>query len=681
MTGTTDPQRTAAAWLHSFITPEAQSAPPFSLRIDGQPPALDDPGWQQTGEPGDPVAGATTHRVTWRHAALGLCLRAEVRSYQRFPAIEWVLHLSNEGAADSPLLEEVLPLDATWALAAHEPCSVRYSRGALCSAMDFEPLERGLRPKGELTLQPGGGRSSSEVLPFWNVVLGDHGVMLAVGWTGEWQTRFGRDADGSLRLRAGMAHTRFRLQPGESVRTPRILLLAWAGEPISGHNGLRRLILAHHRPRPGGQPLVAPLCNGNWGGTPAAVHLDNLRQIERHALPFEYYWIDAEWFGQAGHWMANAGWWDPRPDLYPAGLQPIGDAAARHGRRLLLWFEPERVAPGTPWANQLAPWLLSVPPERAVTWADYGDHLSTEEWCAMESARNQLGAGDRLLDLGHPEARRFLTDYLSERIATWGIGCLRWDSNIAQHAYWQAADEPEREGLTEIRYVEGQYALWDELLARHPELIIDNCASGGRRIDLESISRATPLWRTDYAVGHRDATVAQCHTLGLSMYVPINGIGAGYLRDCDDYILRSNMSASLVMGLHGQGDAAQPAIPEDYPFEHARRLLTQYLTVRRYYYGEFYPLTAYTRADDAWCAYQLHLPESDEGLLVVLKRPRSPFEQATFQLQALAPMGEYEFHDWDAGRRWTAGAPVSSRVTVNLTRQPDSALISYQRRR
>jgi hypothetical protein len=54
--------------------------------------------------------------------------------------------------------------------------------------------------------------------------------------------------------------------------------------------------------------------------------------------------------------------------------------------------------------------------------------------------------------------------------------------------------------------------MWDELLSRHPHLAIDNCASGGRRIDLETVGRSTALWRTDWPA---DSLHKQCHTFGL----------------------------------------------------------------------------------------------------------------------------------------------------------------------
>lgn len=153
-----------------------------------------------------------------------------------------------------------------------------------------------------------------------------------------------------------------------------------------------------------------------------------------------------------------------------------------------------------------------------------------------ESLRNQIKENDRLFDLGNPEARGFLASFISERIRVWGLDCFRHDANIAPLEFWRAADAPDRQGLTEIRWVEGLYAFWDELLRRHPHLLIDNCASGGRRIDLETMSRSVPLWRTDFP---GDPLGKQCHTYGLSFWVPLNGTGAVNPAHDTDYALRA----------------------------------------------------------------------------------------------------------------------------------------------
>ena len=67
--------------------------------------------------------------------------------------------------------------------------------------------------------------------------------------------------------------------------------------------------------------------------------------------------------------------------------------------------------------------------------------------------------------------------------------------------YWQAIDAAaggSRNGMAEVLHISGMYTLWDTLRETFPSLLIDNCASGGRRIDVETIRRAVHLWRSDY---------------------------------------------------------------------------------------------------------------------------------------------------------------------------------------
>ncbi len=68
--------------------------------------------------------------------------------------------------------------------------------------------------------------------------------------------------------------------------------------------------------------------------------------------------------------------------------------------------------------------------------------------------------------------------------------------------------------------------------AATPSLIIDDCASGGRRIDLETIGRSTPLSRTDF-VG--DILANQNHSYGLLLWVPLHTTLAGNLSADDQY--------------------------------------------------------------------------------------------------------------------------------------------------
>jgi alpha-galactosidase len=304
--------------------------------------------------------------------------------------------------------------------------------------------------------------------------------------------------------------------------------------------------------------------------------------------------------------------------------------------------------------------------------------MDDPQWRLKESNRNQIADGDALLNIGLPEARRFLADSICRIIEESGIDCYREDFNIAPLAFWRAADAPDRQGITEIRWVEGLYAFWDELRARNPGLVIDNCASGGRRIDLETLGRAIPFWRTDFP---SDALAAQCQAQGLLPWVPLHSVGPARIGVDDPYRFRSMMGSSLLAAFEVKGDGPDlDPIPDSYPFDLARRNLEDYRKIQHFYYGDYYPLTDYSPCDDAWMAYQLDRPDLGEGLIAVFKRPRSPFVSASFRLHGLDEAATYEVIDLDTGETVSAAgaALVADGLTVTLAGGPDASLLRYR---
>ena len=613
----------------------------FRYGGDASPALL--PRW--TREFARPRSGTGGGTLTWREPVTGLEVRLTLDTFADFPAVEWVAHFKNTGTVDTPMIENIEALDTTFPLTAGAGTLLHWARGGVASLDDFAPMETRLQPGKPLHLQPGGGRSSSEVLPFFNLEGAGGGVITAIGWTGEWSADFAATAQGEPVLKAGMARTHLVLHPGEEIRTPRMLLLFYQGDAWRGQNLFRRFILAQHRPQRNGQPMVAPITCGNWGGTSAEIHLDNIARIEREKLPIDDYWIDAEWYGQGG-WPENVGHWEVKTNLYPHGFKPLSDALRRSGRELMLWFEPERVFRNTPWHRDHPGWLFNS------------------------------GNDNSLFNLGLPEARTFLTDFISDRIDEFGLGCYRQDFNIDPLPFWQKADAPNRQGISEIRHIEGLYAFWDGLQQRHPSLIIDNCASGGRRLDLETLGRATPFWRTD---GPRDPIAHQCHTYGLMAWVPLSATSQD--RAGDDYEFRSSMCSSLCLNWWVAGDVPAERIPDTFPFAWARQTLAQYLQLRDFYYGDYYPLTGYSQARDVWMSYQLDRPERGDGLVVALRRPESPYATAQLVLHNLDAAATYRVRDLDAGSESVQSGRVLSTIglAVAVPAKPGSALVLYRR--
>ena len=625
----------------------------MSFVYDNQPSAKFLADWPRTVETKQLDAARTQHIIRWIDPKTGLEVRCEAVEFSDYPGVEWTVYLKNGGTKTTPILNDIQALDTAWS--ALGDVQLRRSKGSTGSSTEFayrvDPLSCG----ETIAMAAGGGRSSNAWLPFFNLQTGKSGVITAIGWSGQWAAEFARDQAGTIRLRAGQELTHLVLHPGEEIRSPRMLMLFWDGEVQESHNLLRRFILAHHVPKAAdGQPVMGPVCAATWGGMESAHHLEQIADIRKHKLDYDYYWIDAGWYGPADSfspdvytfdWARHVGNWNINPRAHPHGLKPLADAAHAAGLKFLLWFEPERAVTDTPWTVEHPEWYLG---------------------------ERKPGA-NLLYNLGNPEARRFLTDFISNMIREVGIDCYRQDFNFDPLPYWRAADAPDRQGMAEIRYVEGHYEFWDELLRRHPGLLIDNCASGGRRIDLETISRSIPLWRSDYQCQPGfDPAGSQMQTHGLSYWLPVHGGGTcGGQHDPrrgNTYHVRSNLSASLEFPIYfNQGDS----VP-DHPWDWQRRMIEEYKRARPFFYGDYYPLTAGTLASDVWLAMQYHRPDLGEGMLLAFRRENCAEAVKTFRLSGLDPTARYEVSNLDLpGSTLVSGRELTEKgLTVEIADQP-----------
>lgn len=479
---------------------------PFSFKYAGKDSAECLKTWQTESK----VAAGTDAQVrlySYTDPVTHLKVTAEVRHYVEFPGVvDWVLRFRNNGPSDSAILEDILPLDSTLPAAPGNQL-IRHAKGSDANAEDFMPMMESLEPGKVQHYEPEYGRSSSGMtLPFFNLQSGDHGLIMAIGWSGNWRADFSFDKEGkTIRLASGMKHTHFLLHPGEEVRTPRIVLMSWTGgDWQQSQNSWRRLLFAHYTPHDNGKPMPGPVLFGGWGSEPIADKLAYIQWVHDNKIPVDVFAVDAGWYGDSvgaemdptNPWWKNRGDWFPSPLYYPHGIKPLGDALKAAGIGFSLWIEPETSIPGKKIARDHPDWFIGRPREPGMT-------------------HDELQA-----DLGNPAARQGLTNMVSDFITDFGMTWYRQDFNHSPENYWKAADQPDRIGITEIKHIEGLYEMWDNLLRRHPGLHIDNCASGGRRLDIEMMSRSFSVWRTDY--GFTDTLAEQAQTQALAYWVPEN---------------------------------------------------------------------------------------------------------------------------------------------------------------
>lgn len=619
--------------------------------------------------------GYSLTRYIYSDPVTRLKVIADVRRYPDFPEVaDWVLWFRNDGSADTPIIEDILPLN--WTIQASPGhCFIRHARGSSAHATDFAPMEEDFGPGGDDHLESIKGRSSdTNTLPFFNLQNGDQGYIGAIGWTGNWKADFTYSDDGkTIVMASGMKKTHLLLHPGEEIRTPRIVLMKWSGSDWQeSQNRWRRLLFAHYSPQVNGEALRGPVLFGSWGSEPIADKLTYIQWVHDHKIPMDVYAVDAGWYGHSvgsefdptNPWWKNRGDWYPSPRYYPKGIRPLGAALKADGIGFSLWIEPETAMAGMKFPKDHPDWYFPPLPST-------GNHQ------------------ELLAKLGDPAARQGITDMVSGFITNFEMTWYRQDFNRNPEHVWANADTPDRIGITEIKYIEGLYKMWDELLARHPGLHIDNCASGGRRLDIEMMSRSYIFWRTDY--GFTDTLAEQAQTQALAYWVPQNmgytTYGATeeekepwtrpgpYSTPKNLYLMRLgyNTGYGLTPGAAGVNNAVW--------ITWIKQAIAEYREVQPYFYGDFYPLLSYSSSNDTWTAWQWNRPETKDGLVIVLRRPKSPFTSMVLGLKHLNPDALYQVEirtTYDKAPVVQMKGSALEHLQIQLADTPSSALVFYK---
>ena len=597
-------------------------------------------------------ASRVEYARTWTDAATGLQVRCITVEYRDFPAVEWTVYFKNTGANDTPILENIQGLDASFERGAKGEFILHGIKGDFCTADSYEPYQHTLVPGLTKSFSPpdysGKSCDGPDGWPYYNLQMLGGGIILAVGWPGQWASHFTRDAGRGLQITAGQQHTHLVLKPGEEIRTPLIALLFWKGDDlVRSQNLWRRWFIAHNLARTRGEPQPAT----------AQIQVDGSVETIAGVKAFldagikpDICWRDAggahTWYpNQTGPYKGNDAWlntgtWEVDLTRYPQGFKPFSDWVRSNGMQFLLWFEPERVGDTNSWlAKQHPEWLLPGSSHGAI------------------------------LNLGHPAALAWLVSHIDSMIKTQGLDWYREDMNgEGPLPTWRKHDAPDRQGITENFYVQGHLALWDELRRRHPGLRIDSCASGGRRNDLESMRRAVPLLRSDFQFPDMKGVVEgnQGHTHGLSSWLPFQGTGC-YLYDA--YSFRSFYLTSFGMG----GLSPETLAAQKQAYSECKKIAPMML-------GDYYPLTPYNRESSRWIAWQFNRPEQRDGFAQAFRRRQCSEDRMTFHLNGLDPKARYQITNFDAeGRNITTGKKLMKEgLSVEIKDKPGAAVIMYR---
>ncbi len=315
--------------------------------------------------------------------------------------------------------------------------------------------------------------SSGERLPVG--VLTDRAERWAVAWQvehhGAWHSEVGETVGGAYLALLGPTDSEHQwsieLAPGDRWTSIPVALAVAAGGPDDALAALTRHRRTLRRRTQGVEraartPVVFNDYMNTLMGDPTAATLVPLITAAARTGA-EIFVIDAGWYDEDGGWWDSVGRWQESRTRFPDGLGCVLDHIRAVGMIPGLWLEPEVVGVRSPVAREL--------PDAAFF---------------SRRGRRVAEHGRYHLDLRHPAARAHL-DEVVDRLVGWGVGFLKIDYNTMAGPGTDVDATSAGDGMLE--HQRAHLAWLDAVLARHPQLVVENCASGAMRADYALLAR------------------------------------------------------------------------------------------------------------------------------------------------------------------------------------------------
>lgn len=486
---------------------------------------------------------------------------------------------------------------------------------------EFEPRRKPLN--GEIILESRLGRSSKGNHPWFALFRSDNQVFSAsVAWSGNWIFRFEPLEGGGFALSGGLHDWEFSkdLAPGASIESPPVVVVL--GDALNRvSQQYARAGRKHWYPQNTLSSRSPVEWNHWWPYEDAEINAEvfaaNVEVAEK--MGFEVCTLDAGWFGpsDAGtFWEHYRGDWHlVNQDRFPAGIRAVGEHVHAHGMKFGIWCEIEALGPNAQVAH------------------DHPDFVA-------ERDGNRLG----YVCFGNPNVQEWAYQTLARLIDEYGANWIKVDFNLDPGAGCNRIDHGHGAGDGLYEHYRGYYGMLERVRRDFPEVVLENCSSGGLRIDLGMMRRTYMTFLSDPDWPDHDLqifwgastmlapdvllhwTYSHWRHLTPPPYQTFDPHDPALTRKKWDYYSRISM-----LGLYGLSQKlpnlpdwlAQRVVENNAVYKnHVRRFVKE---------ADLYRLTDQPRRTgegDRWAAFQYSLPDRSEHLLFVFRLPGAEAERA-----------------------------------------------------
>lgn len=289
----------------------------------------------------------------------------------------------------------------------------------------------------------------------------------------------------------------------------------------------------------------------------------------------EYYVIDAGWYAP-GQWWDSVGEWQECKERFPGGIREVTDYIRNKGMVPGLWLELE---------------VMGINCEKAIK--------APDDWFFIRHGKRVFDRSRYQLDFRNPKVIAHVNEVIDRVVNEYGVGYIKMDYNIEPGIGTELYADSVGQGMLEH---EQAYLAWlDDVFIRYPELVIENCSSGGLRTDYAMLSRYSLQSTSDQEDYRNYATIAANACAGLT---PEQAAVWSYpKRDGDEEEAVYNMVNAMLLRIHQSGHLAE--------LSPTRKALVQegiayYKTIRKDIKAAlpFWPVGLF-KSTDKWLAFVL----------------------------------------------------------------------------
>ncbi|MBR3057640.1 MAG: alpha-galactosidase [Clostridiales bacterium] len=340
------------------------------------------------------------------------------------------------------------------------------------------------------------------------------------GWnflySGNFASFVEKNSFGGIRVSVGIHPEEFSwtLEPGQVFYSPEVVMTysdSGLGQMSRNFHDLYR----NHLIRGAWKDRKRPILINNWEATYFDFDTDKLLAIAKTAKEcgIEMLVMDDGWFGKRNDPDSSLGDWWVNEEKLQGGLTRLGSELEAMGMKFGIWFEPEMVSPDSELYRAHPDWAIAVPGREP------------------SRSRNQL-----VLDVSREDVRDYIFTSMCKVLHSAKIAYVKWDMNRHLTDVYSALLPSERQGEMMHRYVLGVYDLQERLLKEFPELLLENCSSGGARFDPGMLYFSPQIWTSDDTDAYERIRIQE----GAAALYPLSSLGA-HVSICPNHVTGRNV--------------------------------------------------------------------------------------------------------------------------------------------